>query len=116
MIRRPPRSTLFPYTTLFRSVSPEDWICVSGRGALRFDVGRGERGLPASRGPRGGRRNRTPSSGSSEIYRAGTHRRYASFRAVGGDEAARFDCKGAAQPAAYHALRFTDRWTGPGDG
>src|ERR1043166_6288455 len=24
MIRRPPRSTLFPYTTLFRSVSPED--------------------------------------------------------------------------------------------
>src|SRR3712207_8853510 len=27
MIRRPPRSTLFPYTTLFRSVySPLDWI------------------------------------------------------------------------------------------
>src|SRR3712207_9212733 len=24
MIRRPPRSTLFPYTTLFRSVSPEE--------------------------------------------------------------------------------------------
>src|SRR3712207_8120544 len=24
MIRRPPRSTLFPYTTLFRSVSPAD--------------------------------------------------------------------------------------------
>src|SRR3989442_8658040 len=24
MIRRPPRSTLFPYTTLFRSVHPED--------------------------------------------------------------------------------------------
>src|SRR5256885_9997536 len=24
MIRRPPRSTLFPYTTLFRSVSPLD--------------------------------------------------------------------------------------------
>src|SRR5690349_24929496 len=23
MIRRPPRSTLFPYTTLFRSVAPE---------------------------------------------------------------------------------------------
>src|SRR2546422_6763371 len=27
MIRRPPRSTLFPYTTLFRSVGP---ICESG--------------------------------------------------------------------------------------
>src|SRR2546426_5633223 len=24
MIRRPPRSTLFPYTTLFRSASPRD--------------------------------------------------------------------------------------------
>src|SRR5258708_24480333 len=26
MIRRPPRSTLFPYTTLFRSVGPGQWI------------------------------------------------------------------------------------------
>src|SRR5687767_15679476 len=27
MIRRPPRSTLFPYTTLFRSVAPADqWL------------------------------------------------------------------------------------------
>src|SRR5689334_24123839 len=26
MIRRPPRSTLFPYTTLFRSVATEDGI------------------------------------------------------------------------------------------
>src|SRR5437773_8197964 len=25
MIRRPPRSTLFPYTTLFRSASPNTW-------------------------------------------------------------------------------------------
>src|SRR3712207_7828162 len=25
MIRRPPRSTLFPYTTLFRSVSNDGW-------------------------------------------------------------------------------------------
>src|SRR5258708_24722058 len=32
MIRRPPRSTLFPYTTLFRSLSSprrrESWTCV----------------------------------------------------------------------------------------
>src|SRR5258708_29187225 len=33
MIRRPPRSTLFPYTTLFRSVSA--WSCQ--RGARSFD-------------------------------------------------------------------------------
>src|SRR2546430_12503557 len=26
MIRRPPRSTLFPYTTLFRSVTPESYV------------------------------------------------------------------------------------------
>src|SRR3712207_6886354 len=26
MIRRPPRSTLFPYTTLFRSVGFEGWL------------------------------------------------------------------------------------------
>jgi len=31
MIRRPPRSTLFPYTTLFRSVS-----CIAGCGTCRF--------------------------------------------------------------------------------
>src|SRR5258708_14689167 len=37
MIRRPPRSTLFPYTTLFRSVSSGNslssslnWTCISG--------------------------------------------------------------------------------------
>src|SRR5258708_24748198 len=28
MIRRPPRSTLFPYTTLFRSVHDRDWKIV----------------------------------------------------------------------------------------
>src|SRR3712207_8548326 len=33
MIRRPPRSTLFPYTTLFRSVS----VVVSGNFGLRSD-------------------------------------------------------------------------------
>src|SRR5260370_12258824 len=26
MIRRPPRSTLFPYTTLFRSLHPAQWL------------------------------------------------------------------------------------------
>src|SRR5256885_7992573 len=46
MIRRPPRSTLFPYTTLFRS----------GGASTRVPVGAGPRraGLPAggrSRGP-----------------------------------------------------------------
>src|SRR3989442_621077 len=30
MIRRPPRSTLFPYTTLFRSVNARNRTCESG--------------------------------------------------------------------------------------
>src|SRR5947207_10183675 len=43
MIRRPPRSTLFPYTTLFRS---------RGRRALRFPHHRGIRRRPRARGRR----------------------------------------------------------------
>src|SRR2546425_4892384 len=31
MIRRPPRSTLFPYTTLFRSPGSHPWPCRSPR-------------------------------------------------------------------------------------
>src|SRR5256885_8606753 len=34
MIRRPPRSTLFPYTTLFRSVG-EPWNSISSMGSSR---------------------------------------------------------------------------------
>src|SRR5256886_13315577 len=39
MIRRPPRSTLFPYTTLFRSVFFEDHASGLELGHLRLDVG-----------------------------------------------------------------------------
>src|ERR1039457_7584054 len=39
-IRRPPRSTLFPYTTLFRSGS---------RGEIPFSAGRGDRRLAPDR-------------------------------------------------------------------
>src|SRR3712207_8657890 len=35
MIRRPPRSTLFPYTTLFRSDGPRGDGLADGRGHLR---------------------------------------------------------------------------------
>src|SRR5256884_6027936 len=37
MIRRPPRSTLFPYTTLFRSLAPEQ-VVVSGRETPGWEV------------------------------------------------------------------------------
>src|SRR3712207_7828240 len=35
MIRRPPRSTLFPYTTLFRSVEPSEKVRVYDSGVTR---------------------------------------------------------------------------------
>src|SRR3712207_7988738 len=43
MIRRPPRSTLFPYTTLFRS--SEEGLYADGRGALRW---LNEHGVPST--------------------------------------------------------------------
>src|SRR5690348_18015551 len=41
MIRRPPRSTLFPYTTLFRSVSSELIVARAGLGYLIGFLGEG---------------------------------------------------------------------------
>src|SRR3712207_5321633 len=46
MIRRPPRSTLFPYTTLFRSPVMEDLGLSGGEQVLLFVNGMG--GTPAS--------------------------------------------------------------------
>src|SRR2546422_3230261 len=50
MIRRPPRSTLFPYTTLFRSgegrgqaESPDHGVLRDGRGRARRDKGDADR-------------------------------------------------------------------------
>src|SRR2546430_9185685 len=36
MIRRPPRSTLFPYTTLFRSL--DDYLCLSAPRPIQISV------------------------------------------------------------------------------
>src|SRR5687768_17723034 len=41
MIRRPPRSTLFPYTTLFRSAAGPERQRLSRRGAGRGELGPG---------------------------------------------------------------------------
>src|SRR2546427_4281068 len=37
MIRRPPRSTLFPYTTLFRSLAEHDQLAHAGAEAVHRD-------------------------------------------------------------------------------
>src|SRR3989442_11295124 len=47
MIRRPPRSTLFPYTTLFRSTDQGLWLAVPN---TRFARDVHERGLSARKG------------------------------------------------------------------
>src|SRR5258708_18447569 len=39
MIRRPPRSTLFPYTTLFRSASGVKLACAPGRNGAQLRGG-----------------------------------------------------------------------------
>src|SRR2546425_9161842 len=54
MIRRPPRSTLFPYTTLFRSSSEgdQDRGEPRGAGARRGGIAGGRRSLRARRAGR----------------------------------------------------------------
>src|SRR3712207_8579525 len=48
MIRRPPRSTLFPYTTLFRSACRWSARCVPGRGRGLGETAAGPRRKPMS--------------------------------------------------------------------
>src|SRR3712207_7866990 len=50
MIRRPPRSTLFPYTTLFRSVL-DALVLVAASLRLRVGSGRGREGGDQQREP-----------------------------------------------------------------
>src|SRR5256885_12650477 len=69
MIRRPPRSTLFPYTTLFRSARPPAGHCcersVGGRAGHAVLAGRGW--LRRSRGrPHGCGRRRLAGTRSEE--------------------------------------------------
>src|SRR2546422_8205995 len=51
MIRRPPRSTLFPYTTLFRSARSRDGILFRRRGDSSREAGR-VRDVPRKAGVR----------------------------------------------------------------
>src|SRR2546426_4286083 len=51
MIRRPPRSTLFPYTTLFRSGGPVPHVLLAGAGSAAPAAGPGGgyvRGVPGN--------------------------------------------------------------------
>src|SRR2546430_10615252 len=50
MIRRPPRSTLFPYTTLFRSLRVRGWcVCAGTLGGAEWHRRRGHAALRGRR-------------------------------------------------------------------
>src|SRR5256885_4659765 len=51
MIRRPPRSTLFPYTTLFRSTAPLYWPATAPLWSTFLLLRSRETDLPAQRAP-----------------------------------------------------------------
>src|SRR5687767_15663337 len=53
MIRRPPRSTLFPYTTLFRSLEGATRAALPGRARVRLRHVDGDHRLPAGKGQGG---------------------------------------------------------------
>src|SRR3712207_6874921 len=79
MIRRPPRSTLFPYTTLFRSPAraapPADRRALLGLGpAVRPVVrhGRLGAGVGRSQGPEGAHPRRRPADGRRRPDRKST--------------------------------------------
>src|SRR3712207_8020855 len=73
MIRRPPRSTLFPYTTLFRSRSRAH----RRGGAAAFGAGEGERvGRPVGEGA--GRRHTTAGATAIRGSRGHLHRAHRS--------------------------------------
>src|SRR3712207_3010650 len=76
MIRRPPRSTLFPYTTLFRSLSAAGTrgICSRAGGAAR--AGSEAPAARRGRGREGGRgaRDAGEDEGGRGVREAGAHR------------------------------------------
>src|SRR3989441_3243003 len=68
MIRRPPRSTLFPYTTLFRSsVDPAKWSRSWGVLSARGRVPWSARGRRSCEGLRDGRRRGRSEEHTSEL-------------------------------------------------
>src|SRR2546430_13367099 len=79
MIRRPPRSTLFPYTTLFRSLRPA--AVGGGRPATAAPGAREVRRVPAGRGggDPAGRRRRGGDRKSTRLNSSHSQISYAVF-------------------------------------
>src|SRR5258705_13970718 len=86
MIRRPPRSTLFPYTTLFRSYRTERWL-------PRFD-GR----IVAHRAERIGKTGREWLAENAAVIRAEVRRRFREHVQVSTLSATQLDAGGKLDP------------------
>src|SRR5256885_7081341 len=71
MIRRPPRSTLFPYTTLFRSIGPQKGD--ARRGGEEFAVQSGLQPQPRRQTHRGSGIECIGSSGEQVVPRSEEH-------------------------------------------
>src|SRR3712207_9159514 len=80
MIRRPPRSTLFPYTTLFRSFEElavvQDRVALALAAVLALDAraASGEHGAEGERRERGTEERRAHKSSKSVFERRGASR------------------------------------------
>src|SRR3712207_8621131 len=81
MIRRPPRSTLFPYTTLFRSVRRRHHSVSKRRGPVRVGTAprNRHRGTGGSRGSRRGRRRGALDRKSTRLNSSHANISYAVF-------------------------------------
>src|SRR2546428_7256105 len=73
MIRRPPRSTLFPYTTLFRSVHRHPLAALRSQRDVADEIeGSANRGVRAVR-PRVARRQKRPAYRQTAVRRSEEH-------------------------------------------
>src|SRR2546427_999818 len=95
MIRRPPRSTLFPYTTLFRSVRRRH-LPRGGSGPQR--AVRGQRGRPGAAAPR------TAGDRQRGVRRGGRPRRRGADHPREGAEGAEEEDKGGRGTGRTHSL------------
>src|SRR2546427_10364454 len=95
MIRRPPRSTLFPYTTLFRSVRRRH-LPRGGSGPQR--AVRGQRGRPGAAAPR------TAGDRQRGVRRGGRPRRRGADHPREGTEGAEEEGKGGRGTGRTHSL------------
>src|SRR2546429_6434456 len=72
MIRRPPRSTLFPYTTLFRSVRATSAAATAGNARTRSRLGKADGGAAESHPKRRASGVETTAAGAAERDRKST--------------------------------------------